>query len=116
MVYSPLQGRLAQRESAAFTRQRSLVQTQHRPLVKFLVLQVIRRRRETIPDRGQGLCAATVQQPKQISWKLEKGFLARRLIGRCFASTRNDQQTILLLLHGRGRQFDRASPANEDGP
>jgi hypothetical protein len=36
MVYSPLQGRLAQRESAAFTRQRSLVRTQHRPLPKFL--------------------------------------------------------------------------------
>jgi hypothetical protein len=31
MIYSPLQGRLAQRESAAFTRQRSLVRTQHRP-------------------------------------------------------------------------------------
>jgi hypothetical protein len=62
------------------------------------------------------VCAATVQQPKQISWKLEKGFLARMLIGRCFASTRNDEQTILLLPHGRGRQFDRASPANEDGP
>src|SRR5215218_3296043 len=36
MVYSPLQGRLAQRESAAFTRQRSLVRTQHRPLEKVL--------------------------------------------------------------------------------
>jgi hypothetical protein len=36
MVYSPLQGRLAQRESAAFTRQRSLVRTQHRPLGKAL--------------------------------------------------------------------------------
>ena len=32
MVYSSLHGRLAQRESAAFTRQRSLVRTQHRPL------------------------------------------------------------------------------------
>ena len=40
MIYSPLQGRLAQRESAAFTRQRSLVRTQHRPLSKCANLQV----------------------------------------------------------------------------
>jgi hypothetical protein len=40
MVYSPLRGRLAQRESAAFTRQRSLVRTQHRPHPKYVVLQV----------------------------------------------------------------------------
>jgi hypothetical protein len=39
MVYSPLQGRLAQRESAAFTRQRSLVRAQHRPLKKYGPLQ-----------------------------------------------------------------------------
>jgi hypothetical protein len=36
VVYSRSYGRLAQRESAAFTRQRSLVRTQHRPLQKVL--------------------------------------------------------------------------------
>jgi hypothetical protein len=38
MVYSPLQGRLAQRESAAFTRQRTLVRSQHRPLQEMLLM------------------------------------------------------------------------------
>ena len=40
MVYSRSYGRLAQRESAAFTRQRSLVRSQHRPLSKSCALQV----------------------------------------------------------------------------
>ena len=39
MVYSRSYGRLAQRESAAFTRQRSLVRSQHRPLLFLLHLQ-----------------------------------------------------------------------------
>src|SRR5215204_1582478 len=62
MVYSSLQGRLAQRESAAFTRQRSLVRTQHRPLVKSDVLQVKRGRQEQVSDTLPSHCAATVQQ------------------------------------------------------
>src|SRR5215212_6997121 len=77
MVYSSLQGQSAQRESAAFTRQRTLVRTQHRPLINPLALQVKRGMCETIPNGLQGLCAAIVQQPEQISRKLEKGFLAR---------------------------------------
>src|SRR5215218_2457417 len=48
MVYSPLQGRLAQRESAAFTRQRSLVRTQHRPLSRYFVLQGKRKGKEEL--------------------------------------------------------------------
>src|SRR5215212_11109116 len=62
MVYSSLQGRLAQRESAAFTRQRSLVRTQHRPLPKYFVLQVKRGRQEQVSDTLPSHCAATVQQ------------------------------------------------------
>ncbi len=45
MVYSRPYGRLAQRESAAFTRQRSLVRSQHRPLGKPFSLQGKRRPR-----------------------------------------------------------------------
>ena len=45
-----------------FTRQRSLVRTQHRPLSKHLVLQVIRGRQEQVSDTLPSHCAATVQQ------------------------------------------------------
>ncbi len=38
IVYSPQFGRLAQRESAAFTRQRSLVRSQYRPRPGSLVV------------------------------------------------------------------------------
>src|SRR5919112_1005084 len=55
MVYSPLQGRLAQRESAAFTRQRSLVRTQHRPLQETSDLQVKRDRPREATHLAQGL-------------------------------------------------------------
>jgi len=47
---------------AAFTRQRSLVRSQHRPFPKYLVLQVIRGRQEHVPDTLRSHCAATVQQ------------------------------------------------------
>ena len=56
MVYSPLQGRLAQRESAAFTRQRSLVRTQHRPLLK--VLQMLGNEKLPIFEWGAFYCNA----------------------------------------------------------
>jgi hypothetical protein len=45
-----------------FTRQRSLVRTQHRPLVKSDVLQVKRGRQEQVSDTLPSQCAATVQQ------------------------------------------------------
>ena len=52
-------GRLAQRESAAFTRQRSLVRTQHRPLKKSGYLQAKREATMKTPVNIWGL----VQQP-----------------------------------------------------
>jgi hypothetical protein len=58
MVYSPPQGRLAQRESAAFTRQRSLVRAQHRPPGNSC-----KRRKNGSPRfSGRGLLTATVLQ------------------------------------------------------
>src|SRR5215211_245360 len=47
---------------AAFTRQRSLVRTQHRPLPRYFVWQVKRRRQEKVSDMLRSICAATVQQ------------------------------------------------------
>ena len=55
-------GRLAQRESAAFTRQRSLVRNQHRPLRKSDVLQVKPRGGELI-DAAPSTLLTTVEIP-----------------------------------------------------
>jgi len=46
----------------AFTRQGSLVRSQHRPLTRYFVLQVKHGRREKVLDILRSLCAATVQQ------------------------------------------------------
>jgi hypothetical protein len=47
---------------AAFTRQRSLVRTQHRPLVKSDVLQVKRGKQEQVSETLPSNCVATVQE------------------------------------------------------
>jgi hypothetical protein len=70
MVYSRSFGRLAQWESAAFTRQRSLVRTQHRPLGKTAVLQGKTRNTDERPEYLSYSCAATVQQREGSSARL----------------------------------------------
>src|SRR5215217_9311657 len=57
MVYSRSYGRLAQRESAAFTRQRSLVRSQHRPLSKSAILQGDPLCKNLFSERYSTLCS-----------------------------------------------------------
>src|SRR5215208_4036964 len=63
MVYSRPYGRLAQRESAAFTRQRSLVRTQHRPLVK--VLQMAEKKKPPVFEPGALYCNRTATRQNE---------------------------------------------------
>jgi hypothetical protein len=65
MVYSSLQGRLAQWESAAFTRQRSLVRTQHRPPDKKLHLQEKRVNTAGMPRIRRGVVQQSCSNPSK---------------------------------------------------
>src|SRR5215212_6277513 len=65
MVYSRPDGRLAQRESAAFTRQRTLVRSQHRPLSRPSILQVKREAKIKVPDTHRGLVQEPCSNPSE---------------------------------------------------
>src|SRR5829696_1723207 len=93
MVYSPLQGRLAQRESAAFTRQRTLVRSQHRPLKKILFC------RENSEDENwvggfRGPLYTVVHQPARTAAN-NRQIVAQRI--HCFARVFEQQQTRVIL-------------------
>src|SRR3990170_1447563 len=65
-IFSEPPGRLAQRESAAFTRQRSLVRTQHRPLSKPLFSEAKHESRMKDSDTRRTFVAATRVDPASL--------------------------------------------------
>ena len=69
MVYSRAYGRLAQRESAAFTRQRSLVRSQHRPLVKSSILQEKREGKGEVGTYTRPFLHQSVNRGPYVGWR-----------------------------------------------
>jgi hypothetical protein len=122
MVYSSPLGRLAQRESAAFTRQRSLVRAQHRPLWKSIVLQLKPRDAEPIgaapsthlttvkiPTGESALYRTHLRHDERRWGRRDRGGLLR-IPSRAVPTPSDLDCPITLLLHTQVNRGDRLDP------